>query len=753
MLKPLLKITALGFIVSLLLLVIAGLLGGAGYIGEHMDPGEPFKTARPGLVAAPKGSSGDEQKQILFGDFHVHTTFSADAMATSLPFMQGDGIHPPADACDFARFCSALDFWSINDHAESLSLRHWQETKETIRQCNAATDPNNPDTVAFLGFEWTQAERFDVENHYGHKNVIFYETSEDKVPPRPLGAYQVLMEEMRNTLDYPKRVLLSSASYLLGEEYRNMARYWHDANQPPLCDENADTKDLPLNCREFTATPTELFRKLDEGQYKAMVIPHGNSWGMYTAETSSWDKQLKGAMHNEKYQNLIEVFSGHGNSEEYRDWRSYQLADDGSRICPEETEDYLPICVQAGRIIKRNCLAAGVDEQECSRREVLARQHSVNTDLLEDSIPNTEVDDWLDAGQCRDCWAAAYDYRPGGSTQYALALGNFDDATKPPRRFRFGMLASSDNHSARPGTGYKEIYRRPFTDTSGVASETFYKNVMKNGEPPVITEEAKSKARDGITNLHVERSGSFYLTGGLVAVHAKSKRREDIWQAVGQKEVYGTSGDRILLWFDLLNARDDGLATPMGSEVAMAQNPKFKVTALGAFKQLPGCPNYGDKHLSDDRLEALCKGECFNPSDERKLITRIEIIRIRPQMSPDENIAGLIEDVWLTHQCEPSVDGCSFEFEDPEFERSGRETVYYARVMEAASDMVNGDMLRTQFNEKGQAVEVDPCYGSGFKTPYEENCLASKEERAWSSPIFVDYEALSTVSRDAESLI
>jgi hypothetical protein len=336
----------------------------------------------------------------------------------------------------------------------------------------------------------------------------------------------------------------------------------------------------------------------------------------------------------------------------------------------------------------------------------------------------------------------SFNYRPGGSTQYALAISNFDDAQNP-KHFRFGIIASSDNHRARPGTGYKEFGRLGNTEAAGARDETWRQRLSMPPQAP----EARSHtinldelATLGFRALEGERQASFFSTGGLVAVHANGRSRDAVWDALKRKEVYGTSGDHILLWFDLLNAPSAGggeAKLPMGSDARMSTAPRFEARAAGAFSQKPGCPDYSVNALSPERLRYVCKNECYNPGEKRKRITRIEVIRIRPQAQPGEPVAKLIEDPWRTFPCAPSPAGCTVQFDDPDFAGSGRAAVYYVRAIEEPSPAVNGKNLRCKYDQTGNCIEVNPCYGD-YRTSASDDCLSTIEERAWSSPIFVD---------------
>ncbi len=731
-------------------------LSGQGSFGRHEGPGELTEVPRPAALVAKR--TGDlesaaqaigvaQPKQILFGDFHVHTTVSFDAFISSLPMSQGEGAHPQADACDFARYCSALDFWSITDHAEGLTARYWEETLESMRQCNqVAGNPRNPDTVAFVGWEWTQVGT-TPEDHFGHKNVILGHTDADLVPARPIAAKSTL-ERLRRGMPKPSMGLGLLALLGADRRYHDFTTFVAEHSGIPDCEPGVPVRDLPRDCAESAATPGELFAKLDEWGHDAIVIPHGTTWGFYTPPGSSWDKQLTAAQHDPDRQTLLEIYSGHGNSDEYRDWRAIRFDENGKPWCPEPTDDYLPTCWQAGEIVRGRCLEAGLAAEECEERAVQARANAAAAgEQAHLTVPGARPEDWLDAGQCRDCDQAAFNYRPAGSAQYIMALRNFDDPSQP-RRERFGFMSSSDNHYARAGTGYKEKYRQGNTESrervlagSGPVGRVFAKPI----EEPVAESrpfDFETTELSGFQLFETERQASFFLTGGLIAAHSEGRDRESIWKAVMRKEVYGTSGPRILLWFHLLNPPGSrGAELPMGSQAEMNTNPIFRVRAVGSFEQEPGCPDYAMDSLSEERLQHLCKGECYNPSDRRRLITRIELIRIQPQNQPGEPIAPLIESPWRSFECDPDPAGCSVTFEDPGFAEESRDTLYYVRAIEAPAPAINAANLRCQYDDDGQCLKVDLCNDADG---VDGDCLAEHEPRAWSSPIFVDFAAPSS---------
>jgi Protein of unknown function (DUF3604) len=734
-------VLALGALVGFALGIVFA--AGRGSFGSHEGPGEIAGPRRApelfeGRVRADREAGRAlgvaRPKQVLFGDLHVHTTFSFDAFMFSLPLLGGEGAHPPADACDFARYCAALDFWSINDHDFSITPRHWRETVESVRQCNeVAGDPANPDMVSYLGWEWTQVGT-TPKDHYGHKNVVLRHLDDARIPKRPIAALRGLETGSPPTLGLGLLALRS------GGRSHDLARYFAELEAVPACDAEADTRELPADCIEQAETPADLFRKLDEWGHEALVIPHGTTWGFYTPPGSSWDKQLVGDMHDPKRQRLIEVFSGHGDSEVFRAWREVELAEDGSATCPEPSASYLPTCWRAGEIIRERCLADGESAEVCEKRAVSARAYAANAGVAAFRVvPGAGADEWLDAGQCRDCREPAFNYRPKSSAQYIAALGNFD-AEGAPRHFRFGFIASSDNHFARPGTGYKQVHRRGMTESQGGGAQGDRAAALLGvkREAPQSEPRALEVGAPGFDTFEVERQASFLMTGGLVGVHAEGRDRDSIWSALDRREVFGTTGQRTLLWFDLLNPPGSrGEQLPMGNETRMTGSPIFSVRAVGSFEQKPGCPPDAAEALGAERLENLCKGECYHPDDARRPITRIEIVRIVPQAAPSEEIEHLIDDPWQTFECAPDPQGCAKTFADPEFPDLERGVLYYARAYEAPEPAINAGNLRCERDAEGNCTKVNLCPGPDGAA---DDCLAPREPRAWSSPIYLDFE-------------
>ena len=91
------------YIYSLLgaVVIVFGIYTAGVYLdlyGELEEPGLPINSELPRSIVQQKQEAQEafgRQKQILFGDTHVHTTYSTDAFLWSLPILNGEKGHIP----------------------------------------------------------------------------------------------------------------------------------------------------------------------------------------------------------------------------------------------------------------------------------------------------------------------------------------------------------------------------------------------------------------------------------------------------------------------------------------------------------------------------------------------------------------------------------------------------------------------------------------------------------------------------------
>ena len=252
----------------------------------------------------------------------------------------------------------------------------------------------------------------------------------------------------------------------------------------------------------------------------------------------------------------------------------------------------------------------------------------------------------------------------------ALRMGLQHEARLGVNPFKFGMIGSTDAHTA--------LY------TPG--EENFFGKVAPNEPSPKRWEEVFWKPKSGDPKLATY--GYSMGAGGYAAIWARENTRAAIFAAMQKKEVYATTGTRILVrvfagWdfkpeeVQLADFADQGYArgVPMGGELTNAPKgaaPAFMVRAL----RDPDGANLDRIQIVKGWLDA--KGETHEKvfdvalSDGRKPDPRTG------KVLPVGNTVDVANATWTNTIGDPLL--VSY-WKDPEFDPSQR-AFYYVRVIE-----------------------------------------------------------------------
>ncbi len=648
-------------------------------------------------------------RELYWGTLHEHTAWSLDA------YFAGTTTFTPEEAYQFAQgktsrslggktlqhtSATKLDWVAITDHSEFFETQYAcifnDDQKPTSaynsKYCTEGLPGGPSGGYQKVGF-YRQAQLAPTERGSGDEAVPNHAALCKESPNESTvnGAYdcegfqKTLWEKAKTLADKYNDTQNCSFATLQAYEYSSNAEVIPGKNKIYNMHRNvifrsSETTSTPL---DFISYPTvdQMWSALDaecvagsesatsSKKCNAISIPHnpndsaGNKWNM----SSDSVNKLRS-----RFETLVEIHQHKGSSECLN---SQKDGKDGENGYDSWCEFELATTTTGATDAKN---AAG------------------------DPICYDEVDAGTRTGDpCRKADKAGY-VREGlgkGLVEYSKQTGN---AKYNP--LKLGITASTDSHNGTPGYTIEENW----AGHTGITDST-------------------AAGRTAVSTVAGPNTLRLNNPGGITAVWAKHRKREDIYDALAAREAYGTSGTKIAVYFfqvwddkdwcgafDAAALRASG-AVPMGSNLVPStdatKKPRFVVYAK-----------------KDARFTATSGDESHNIYELDLVQTLVEngaavdhVFKVKSSTSGGESTMCKVFSA-----TDVATDGKTLAY------TSTTPSLWYARVLETASfswRKYDCDAL------KGTA---NACATDITGTNYDYNTALGKiNERAWTSPIWL----------------
>jgi len=659
------------------------------------------------VVSPEPGStpSYNEDKNLYFGDLHVHTKHSFDAYifgTTATPddayeFAKGSAIYHPLGYEMQIR--EPLDFYAVTDHGMLLGMvEHW-------------ADPNNG-----------KAGSEPFHNLNSPENI-----TQESVATRSA----LFQDYVRNTTNF-SNIWTRFMAVITGDTARGTTLFDVNVHRTAWADiiKSAQRHNDPGNfttfvAYEYTTSTTRSSNTEGASQLKCLLRGTGcNFQGSPPLESANLHRNV--IYNGNKF--TVEPFSRLKslNPEDLWSWMDglrergvdtiaipHNSNGSNGQMFEMENWEGLPISTQYAEFRMRNEPIV-----EMTQVKGTSETHPILS-------PN---DEWADFEiMDQRVGNSAYSRPFGGYVRQAYldGLGMSEEGRGNP--YKFGMVGASDTH-----TGAISDDESNFTSKIGIFDGT----PEGRGSAPLTGENLELVLNAPIRQLTLKKIGDRYFNNaifnqwgasGLAAVWAEENTRNSIFEAFRRKETYATSGTRIKLRFfagydleaSLLDS-DDVIkqayekGVPMGQDLQVSDGlkPSFLIWALrdknsaplqrvqiikGWVERISGKPH-------EEVIDVMCSDGLMPDPETNRCPDNGALVDISDCSISSDVGADELKTVWTDNSFDPTV-----------------KAFYYVRVLENPTcRWSTWDAIKTG-NEP------------------REDLKKTIQERAWSSPIWYSY--------------